>query len=82
MELMQRKLRYLNDLSFSLYHLCYYFSSMDRWDADRNRIISFKNSDENAVRFFITQSIHSIANVHATVFYDYVLFHDAILFAR
>jgi predicted amidophosphoribosyltransferase len=58
MELMQRKLRYLNNSFFRLYHLCYYFSSMEQWDVDRNRIILFKNYDERTIRFFITQSIN------------------------
>jgi predicted amidophosphoribosyltransferase len=64
MEVMERKLRYSNTLTFKLYHLCYYFSRAEGYDADRQMVLDFKNEDEEAIRHFILEALAFFGHGH------------------
>ena len=57
---MQRRLRYNEDRSFKLLHLCYYFSKPEFKNDDVKRIIDFKNQDEQAIRYFTIQALENL----------------------
>jgi predicted amidophosphoribosyltransferase len=60
MEFMQRKLRYSEERSFNLYHLCYYLSKNIQKDADQNLILDFKRYEEPAVRHLLVRAIENL----------------------
>jgi predicted amidophosphoribosyltransferase len=71
MELMQRKIRYNENIFFKMYHLCYYFSKPGLRNEDVKLILDFKNKDESAIRHFIIKALENLQ--HHTIDADLII---------